>query len=773
MKCMNKRKDRKIKIKGYQYGPLFIGRKGRYIFMENRSTEEEFKQSLKKSAGWHLKLPEVIESNAQKLEELISQFNPLDIIANLAFLNLFTDLETYKEYSFKGKQPYVEYCTLLCLKKPYEEGNRFRIPGKEVEDIQKLIEKVFMDTFWYYGTEHIDPKRPNPPTPLETLRFETVTRSLMIRNPGYYHHLEDLLKDLFGINLVKNWTIKNLGFDIKTAIKSSNAIIKLMEERLLERRKKAWQEKTKILNELENYKKTSKIKDIKYKQIVEKLSRFNLKSQTKQIDTLLVAWIFFVFGNTFTFRADDLAQKVGYDLEQIQKFLDIFSISFGEVDKNFYMPEPVHILQTRPIIKHPKGYFCPAPGMLLWSLKPRIEEIMKNDQEFWNRYEKLRHNYLLQKSLEFFNNIFQSKAQIFSNLKYNDNELDGLIIFDRNCFLIEAKGGELTPRSKKGFFDRLKKDVKTLIKEAHEQALKAKNYIDSSGQSIFKNNKRELIFPKDKIDSYFLITISLDALDSFTVNIPQLQDAGLLSKQDLPWAVSFLDLCVISEIIEFPTQFIHYLKRRLRINDIEKIKAHDELDFFMNYLEEGLYYKEGINDFSFLQLATYTTQLDDYYAYITGQRKTKANKPKQPMPKLFRDLIHEVENKGGDGYTKVIEAFLEMDGISRKKIIEFFDNQKAKTKNDGGLHDFTMTVGNNQIGYTWFIAKDDDFEKLFKKLISYCSLKKYQMRANLWVGLISLLRYPGIIHGWIFNNYPWQFDSKFEKLIQGLPFKQT
>jgi len=769
---MEKSKNERIKIKGYQIGPLFIGRRGRYIFMENRSTEKEFKESLKRFAEWHSKLSEIIKSNAQKLEELILQFNPLDIIANLILLNLFTNPETYKEYSFKGKQPYVEYCTLLCLKKNYEEGNRFKILGREIEDIQKLIVKIFMDTLWYYATEHIDPKSPNSPTPLEVLRFETVICFLMTRNPGYYHHLENLLRDLFRVNFVKNWMIENLGFDIETMIKSSNAIIKLMEERLLELRKNVWQEKLKILNELENYKKTGKVKDIKYKQIIEKINRFNLKSQTTQIDTLLGAWIVFTLGDAFTFGADDLVKMVGYDLEQIQKFLDIFSISFGEVDKNFYIPEPVHILQTRPIIKYSKGYFYSVPGMLLWSLKPRIEEIMKNDQTFWNKYEKLRHNYLLQKSLEFFNNIFQSKAQIYSNLKYDNNELDGLIIFDRNCFLIEVKGGELTPRSKKGFFDRLKKDIKALIKEAHEQTLKAKNYIDSSKQAIFKNNKRELIFPKDKIDSYFLIIISLDALDSFTVNVPQLQDAGLLSKQNLPWAVSFLDFRVISEIIEFPTQFIHYLKRRLRINDIAKIKAHDELDFFMNYLKEGLYYEKGMNDFSFLQLDTYTTELDDYYAYKTGQRKTKVDKPKQPMPKLFYDLIHEIENKGGDGHTKVIEALLEMDGNSREKIIELFEIQKTKVKKDGRLHDFTMTVGSNQIGYTWFIAKDDEFEKLFRKLISYCTLKKYQTRASYWVGLISLIKYPGIIHGWIFDNYSWQFDPKFEKFIQTLPFKQ-
>lgn len=757
------KKNKKIKIKGYQFGPLFIGRKGRFIFMENRSTKEEFKKFLKNAMKYHRQLPKIIKSKAEKLEKIISQFNPLDLIANLAFLNLFTDPETYKEYSFKGKQSYVEYLSLLCLKEKYKERDRSKIPGKEIEEIQKLIEKIFMDALWYYGTEYINSENLQPPTAIETLRFETIARSLMVRNPGYYHHLEDLLRGLFNIRTIQDWMIKNLGFDIEVGIKCSNNIIRLMENRISERKKKAIREKKKILKELNNYRKNGKVKNKKYKEIVKKLVKFDSRTQLNQIQALLVAWIFFALGDTFSFNVDDLASGTKCSIKEIENFLKLFSINFGEIKKGFYIPEPVHELQTRPIIKHPKGYFCPVPGLLLWSLKPRIEKIMKNDKSFWNKYEKLRHRYTLQKGLEFFNNIFQSKVQIFSNLKYNNNELDGLVIFDRNCLLVEVKGGELTPRTKKGFFDRLKKDVKSLIKKSHNQALKAKNFIENSDNPIFKIDKKKILFPKDKIDSYFLVTIFLDPLDPFTTNLSLLTNAGLLSKQDLPWAVSLLDFRVISEIIEFPTQFTHYLRRRLRVNDIEKIKAHDELDFFMNYLKEGLYYEEGIENFNFFQLATYTTELDDYYAYITGQRKTKAEKPKQFMPKLFRELIYEIESKNGDGYTKVIETLLEMDGKSRNKFIELFKKQKLRTKGDGRLHDFTITVGNNQIGYTWFVARDDNLEKIFEKLTLYCSLKKYQLKATRWVGLISLIKYPGLIHGWIFNNQPWQFNLELEK----------
>lgn len=715
------------------------------------------------------RLLEKIKSKVQRLEELISQFDPLDVIANLAYINnIFRKPETDQEPHSEGTPAYVEYCTLLCLKRPYKEGDRSRILGKEIEDIQELIKEIFNDATLYFYREHT-PLAEQISTRFKDLRFRIMNYYLTVRYPGYWHHLKILLKELFGEESVKNWMVKHLGFDIDIAVKSVQVIRELMEDRFSERIKNAQEAREYILNELENYKKVGKIKSAKYKSIVEELIKLSPESPSQYLGNYLVASIFSALGDVFTFRADDLSQRVGCEVVEIQKFLDTFSISFGEVDEDFYMPEPVSILQTRPIIKYPKGYFCPDPRLLLWSLRPRIEEKLKADKKFWNKYEKLRHDYSLQKSLKLFEDIFKTKAKIFSNLKYDGNELDGLILFDRNCFLIEVKAGELTPRAKKGFFDRMSRDAKALIMEAHEQALRARNYINSSQVPLFKTEKGQLIFLKGKIDSYFLITVTLDDLAPFSVNIPLLQDIGiLLSSQDLPWVIPLLDLQVMSEIIEFPTQFIHYLKRRLRLSEIRELTAMDELDFFMYYLTAGLCFGEEIKDVDYVQLLPATTELDEYYDYATGRGIREVEKPRQQMPELFRKLICELEDMGGEGYTKAIEALLELGDDGRDKLVKMFESRKNQIAIDGKLHDFSLRASvreDNSIGYTWFVTRDAPLGEVYEKLISYCLYKKSQVRANCWVGLVSVIKYPGIIHGWFFND---QLGNSFGNL-KGVP----
>ena len=47
---------------------------------------------------------------------------------------------------------------------------------------------------------------------------------------------------------------------------------------------------------------------------------------------------------------------------------------------------------------------------------------------------------------------------------------------------------------------------------------------------------------------------------------------------------------IIADFLDFPSQFIHYLRRRTRLNEVAKTYAHDEIDWFGHYLNKGLYF---------------------------------------------------------------------------------------------------------------------------------------------------------------------------------------
>src|SRR5438874_2747810 len=135
----------------------------------------------------------------------------------------------------------------------------------------------------------------------------------------------------------------------------------------------------------------------------------------------------------------------------------------------------------------------------------------------------------------------------------------------------------------------------------------------------------------------------------------------------------------------------------------------------------------------FLQPAT--TDCDDYYFYVTGQRKTPVPKPTQPMPEIMRQMLMELENYRPSRYLKVACAFLDMSFTARENFVELFTKQRERTLQDQQLHDFTFQFELGDTYITCMFAPRRRAHELGKRLANYCALKKYQMKSDLWIGL--------------------------------------
>jgi len=109
------------------------------------------------------------------------------------------------------------------------------------------------------------------------------------------------------------------------------------------------------------------------------------------------------------------------------------------------------------------------------------------------------------------------------------------------------------------------------------------------------------------------VIVSLDALYWVGCNLQLAYDLGLLISKEWPWVVALDDLRVFSEIMDDSSIFIHYLEKRIAIND-QPIWAADELDIMMHYLENRLFFSdEQFKDNTLLILPVLTEQLDAYY----------------------------------------------------------------------------------------------------------------------------------------------------------------
>ncbi|HEY5435268.1 MAG TPA: hypothetical protein VIK13_08540, partial [Candidatus Limnocylindrales bacterium] len=85
------------------------------------------------------------------------------------------------------------------------------------------------------------------------------------------------------------------------------------------------------------------------------------------------------------------------------------------------------------------------------------------------------------------------------------------------------------------------------------------------------------------ISQLFLVSSTLESLSAFVTRVATIEEAGVLPMGSRPWSVCESDLAVICDLVGGVGELVHYLGRRLAIEDLN-IDANDELDWFGRYL---------------------------------------------------------------------------------------------------------------------------------------------------------------------------------------------
>jgi hypothetical protein len=681
---MKKKKPQVFKGPGFR-----LKQQGRFIEIDTHRSAAEHKQIIDRIAGSRPKMAQEIERLTNELLALVHRFTSLELLAQLTFLNFVHDPNEYKEYSFEGRSGYVEHLAVLELKDRQYEIRSIESPdGKAIEAAQDLLKQIYQLTVWDYLAKSLDTKTYQPPEKLEQVRLHTMMNELFVRSPGYFHHWSETLQSLFGTTFVKAWMQEHMGFDIDCALKCIDAVETVTMGNLHKRREEGQKQFEKIAQALESFRNTGSADvDPEYADVFQRIA--NSQNPDEILNSLAVIWTFFSLHDTFSFTAQDLSESSGEPQEVIESFLQCFSLTFGSTPTEYLFPALISPLRSRPLIKYEERYFCPAPLLLIWALKPRIEESAKSvpasNPIFWDKYQKFRGTMLVTKALAYFQSIFP-KGSIYEHLTYEQREqgereypdLDGLVLFDRYAFLIEAKAGEVRPSARRGAPKGMVEDLERLVVEPNMQALRAHRYIQSTPHPKFRLEDSSIVeINKTNVSQWFLVTLTLDDLTTFTRMLWELAEVGLFKEGELPWAISLMDLRIISETLSNPIQFVHYLKWRLALNERKDVRAASEIDWLGYYLHEGpkpLIAPEGFN---FMQLETYTTAFDDYYLWELGQRTVPAVRPEQPFPPELKHLVNEVLRIGRLGCSIPGEMLLDLEFHERNRLATLIQQFRA------------------------------------------------------------------------------------------------
>jgi len=132
----------------------------------------------------------------------------------------------------------------------------------------------------------------------------------------------------------------------------------------------------------------------------------------------------------------------------------------------------------------------------------------------------------------------------------------------------------------------------------------------------------------------------------------------------IPWVVMLYELEHVCATIEWPAQFVHFLRRRARLNARGGLSATDELDWWMHYLSRGLYF-EGEGE---IRLASHTDPLDAWVLFDKGIRERPAPKPQMMLDKSTRSALDYLDRERPGGWVAATCTLLEPAGEVRRKL---------------------------------------------------------------------------------------------------------
>ncbi|MFZ5501795.1 MAG: hypothetical protein ACOY58_07810, partial [Candidatus Micrarchaeota archaeon] len=196
----------------FSYGPLQIARYGRFVHLFNRSTPEEHAAHLKNQERVHKEVISELLEKIEKLQTLIQQYDPIEIMHRATYELLPLLLKYRSEHEFTTEEswvlPTLEYLQYLISRTPSANGASTPTEA-QWQELWGVVKKVMRLTFDYLFTRNT---RGTRPTEIEKLRFELDCRRLMIRVRRYSiyfsAHLrdelgpyEDAIKEAYGIDL--------------------------------------------------------------------------------------------------------------------------------------------------------------------------------------------------------------------------------------------------------------------------------------------------------------------------------------------------------------------------------------------------------------------------------------------------------------------------------------------------------------------------------------------------------------------------------------------
>lgn len=750
----------------YQHGPFRIERVGRMVSFSSHWKPGQFEEWARDIKDRRPEIKSQIDAKIAEFLSVIRENDSLTLLESVSMQNLLFDPEEYRESAHEGVEAYVEYA-LSAILGHENPGFGKKPPDESIKRFAQLIEEIFLEVLCYFGTEAAGRKRSDAE---DELRFLSIMRFLFVRGDSIQEHHIDLVRGLFRPHdafLMHHFGVTTDEFLTGIEDIERQVVVNLMAIGSSMAKMKEHHELFKQFVEREGIESFCSVEDCfeKFRVLPEMRQR---EPETEQFRQAFIKSPFLVKAHAGA----------------TEGLLDLLSAAFGDnasfvnFEKTPAWPTNDSIIHEKPLLRHKGKHYFFSPQLLFRSMISIIQSLIRQKDEpyFLETYQEKRAEYLEQKALEYFTKLLPG-ATAHGKLYYHITEkgqpkrveTDGLIIYDANLFILEAKAGELSISARRGGLERMKKHASELIDNAYSQALRTKKYIEDAQEPRFeREDGTEALVMRDraKIQNTFLVNVTLENLSHLAIRLNSLKTLNLIKGREWPWSVFINDLRIISELIEFPSQFLVFLQRRIRANDFPQFQAMQELDYLMYYFNEGLCFEDTCKkgQITFIPHA-YTEPLDRYFDFLAGRVST-GKKPSLKMREEYKTFVRSVESLQKEGFTKVTTFLLNFDAETQKKILEGLKEAKDRNRKDGRAHDVTLYFKTLDLGLSLFVASDHSHEAR-QKTKTFCELKKYQTRMENWVSiLVDANAETNRVIDFDVHTERYRYDQELEKRVE-------
>lgn len=709
------------------------------------------------------------ENAAKYKSELLSftaELDPIELVAQMALIHLVIPEETqyWDREDVCKLVPRIEYLTALLLQNSFPSDISKPVQGPEIEQVSSLLDSYFTSVML---SETLGSKSKEDDGNM--LAVGQKLALFNVRGENSPNRLYAMAEELYGPH--NNWLVNSLGFYIQDAILLCKRMPELIEDRFnlrIEQGQKAFDEKcvefSKLASLPEHDQDESQLEIAQYIQengIEEAAAAFCTHTIFKDLGSIV----------GFTTEELYIATEQQIPKERLFALLDRLSITFGQVSKSFVTPFDYNPLREKPLVhKDGKYYFFLCPYLCDVVFETFHFDIWR-DTNYRGEYDKIRSEWLERRALAAFKKMLPG-CDVYHDLKYRydgkDCQLDGLVILDDKVLLIEAKSKKLTRQARLGDTSQLTVDLRAAIENAFYQGKRAKDYINSSNDIIefTDSSDTKIVLSHIKQRKFYLISITLSVFPEIAANLSRSRSIGLFQTDEYPWAVSISDLDIIAEMIEFPTELLHYMDRRLKMQQDPRFLFYDELDVFGCYQQQRLYFDtpEFKKSAGNLMLG-FSEEIDNYIHSTETSGNTSLIKPKLHIPLNIIPIIKSVESSNQLGRFDFTLALLDFSAVTLEQLLQYVEQANSLTIADGNLHSVSTQSHDGSLGIAYMVVKNMNPVELSKRLYCFTLAKKYQTKSLKWIGFAHDVSYSNPVQAVTYAENEWITDPEMERLL--------